>query len=58
MRKDLLVFISVAGLLFMGWPGIEIFRGFMPQFLFIVWAVMIGAVALVSMCFAGKKQVR
>ncbi|MBN2654637.1 MAG: hypothetical protein JXR79_05935 [Nitrospirae bacterium] len=58
MQQDLLIFISIAGLLFMGWPGIEIFRGFMPQYIFIVWGLLIGAAAFVLTRGTGKNGMR
>jgi len=49
MSKDIYLFLFMAGLLFFGWPMIEVFSGNLLQYLFGFWLLFIGAVAAASL---------
>ncbi|MCE5312562.1 MAG: hypothetical protein LLF86_05360 [Nitrospiraceae bacterium] len=56
MQKDIFIFLFAAGLLFFGWPMVEIFRSHLPQYLFGFWLLFIGAVAAASLRRSTKKS--
>lgn len=41
MRRDVLIFLFIIGVLFLSWPIMSIFKDNMGAYLFIIWFVFI-----------------
>jgi len=56
LNKEIWPFLFFVGLIFLNWPFLEIFKSCSPYYFFIVWALFILVVGVLSSRVARKKR--
>ena len=56
ISNEIWPFLFFLGLLLLNWPLIDLFKPYLPYYLFFVWAFFILAVGLLSRKVTGKRK--